>query len=391
MHPPRLAAYACVDENRAAAPAAPDDRLMMIFWIAAALLAGGIAALIMLQAARASRADILTPADPAAALYERQLSELGELEARGVLSESDRKAAFAEAARRLLAVAPATAPSASRQTPRWAVPTAIGVCAIGALALYVTSGSPGLADQPFSARLASWRSALQTAPQSLSAAQMAAVLESLTRDRPDNAELHVFLGKAYLAASDPSEAVIALRRAVALSPGDPAIQALLGQALVASSEDETVSPEAEAAFRKAVAADPSDMSSRYFLAMAQVARGETEAGISAWRALRQQMSADDPRSAVLDKRIAEASIAGADPGAQAAMIAGMVSGLAERLRSEPDNPGGWARLVRSYGVLGNVQAQRQAISDARKAMAARPKSLARFEAALKAQGESASR
>lgn len=363
----------------------------MIFWIAAALLAGGVAALIMLQAARASRDSDLASADPAVALYQRQLSELDELAARGVLNEVDRKAAFAEAARRLLAVAPAPAYSTPSRTPPMAMFAAIAACALGALVLYGISGNPGLADQPFAGRLAGWRSALQSAPKTLSAAQMAAVLQALARDRPDNAELHVFLGKAYLAAEDPAEAAIALRRAAALNPTDPNTQALLGQALVASSQDETVSAEAEAAFRKAAAADPSDLSSRYFIGMAQVARGETEAGLSAWRALREQMPADDPRRAVLDKRIAEATIAGAEPGAQAQMIAGMVSSLAERLRAQPDDPEGWARLVRSYGVLGDAQAQQQTIADARKALAARPQSLTKFETALKAEGVSASR
>jgi cytochrome c-type biogenesis protein CcmH len=37
---------------------------------------------------------------------------------------------------------------------------------------------------------------------------------------------------------------------------------------------------------------------------------------------------------------------------QAAMIEGMVSGLAERLKKEPDDVEGWLRLIRSYAVLG---------------------------------------
>ncbi len=36
-------------------------------------------------------------------------------------------------------------------------------------------------------------------------------------------------------------------------------------------------------------------------------------------------------------------------------VIAMVEGLAERLKSDPDNPDGWARLIRSRIVLGDIQ------------------------------------
>lgn len=353
---------------------------MMAFWIAAALLAGVVAALVMMQAARAGHQAARISRDPAASLYERQLAELDELAALGLLNDIERKAAFSEAARRLLAVpSKVDADLLQRTSPR-VVLGAVGAAALAALALYWASGAPGTPDRPFAARLADWRAA---APQTLTAPEMAAVLGSLARERPRDMELLVYLARAQLAAGAPADAAIALRRAAQLSPADPSIQALLGQALVATTEDESVSPEAEAAFRKAAAADPSDLSSRYFLGLAQVSRGDTAAGVAAWRTLRNQMPADDPRGAVLDARIAEATNAAAQTGAQAELIAGMVNRLAERLRTAPDDPEGWARLVHSYGVLGDTKSQRAATADARKALSGRPDAMARFESALK--------
>lgn len=46
------------------------------------------------------------------------------------------------------------------------------------------------------------------------------------------------------------------------------------------------------------------------------------------------------------------------------MIRGMVAGLAARLEDQPNNPEGWAMLIRSYGVLGDTDAADAALSRA---------------------------
>ena len=48
------------------------------------------------------------------------------------------------------------------------------------------------------------------------------------------------------------------------------------------------------------------------------------------------------------------------PKDRMAMIRGMVAGLAERLKNEPDDIEGWQRLARSYGVLGEAEKARDA-------------------------------
>jgi cytochrome c-type biogenesis protein CcmH len=58
------------------------------------------------------------------------------------------------------------------------------------------------------------------------------------------------------------------------------------------------------------------------------------------------------------------------PGEQQAMIDGMVSRLAERLTSEPDDAEGWLRLVRAYAVLGRQDDARQAATTALKSVSA---------------------
>lgn len=54
----------------------------------------------------------------------------------------------------------------------------------------------------------------------------------------------------------------------------------------------------------------------------------------------------------------------ASPDNHQAQIEGMVARLAEKMKTDPDNPGGWAMLARSYAVLGKYQEAVQAFEKA---------------------------
>ena len=66
---------------------------------------------------------------------------------------------------------------------------------------------------------------------------------------------------------------------------------------------------------------------------------------------------------------------------RAAMIAGMVDSLAARLEDAPDDPGGWARLIRARGVLEQSEQQAQDIARMRAVYAGDPDTTARILAA----------
>ena len=74
------------------------------------------------------------------------------------------------------------------------------------------------------------------------------------------------------------------------------------------------------------------------------------------------------------------------PEDRTAMIEGMVAQLAERLEAEPGDAEGWARLVRSYMVLGRPDDARAALEDARKALAGAGDKLALVEGEARATG-----
>ncbi len=82
---------------------------------------------------------------------------------------------------------------------------------------------------------------------------------------------------------------------------------------------------------------------------------------------------------------AEGTTAGVNeqaPNAQGTMIEDMVSRLAARLKQDGSDVDGWAKLVRSYKVLGETEKADAAVTDARQALGSDPSKLQQFEAAL---------
>lgn len=349
---------------------------MIALWISAALISAAAAALIFHRAARASAPP--AGANPSVAVYRRQLAEIDDLAERGLLLENERRSAHAEAARRLLAAAdeappPAAAPS---RGARLAIAITAAAAPLVAIGVYVFVGSPGVPDQPFARRLAAWRAA---DPGSLTPEQMAAVLQLIVRDRPKDPQALFYLSRAQLAAGDPYSAALSLENAIDLAPTRADLWTALGETEIAR-DDGDVSGGALKAFQRAAQLDPNAPTNRYFLARAQIASGDVDGGLAAWRALDRDMAASDPRRSALDQEIAVVSRTRALPQTQAAggapdqsaFIRSMVDGLAARLNAQPNDPAGWARLVRAYAVLGDHAALSGALARAHVLFKAQP-------------------
>jgi cytochrome c-type biogenesis protein CcmH len=359
---------------------------MIAFWVVAGVLAAAAAGLVLSRAAGAVREPV---ADPTPLVYRRQLSEIDELAERGLIGETERRSAHAEAARRLLGATDASdeAWRADAQGRKFVLVSVLAASA-AALMLYVAVGQPGMSDQPFAQRLAAWRAA---DPATLSPPELAAVLERLTRERPNDPQAFRYLAIAQGASQNPAEAVRAMRHAVQLAPQSADLWELLGEALVAENGGD-VTPDAQAAFREALKRDPKAVAARFHLARAQIAAGDRAGGLAAWRGLLAEMPADDPRRSDLAGAIADAE--GRPPPApaatglsqdQLAMVQGMVQGLAEKLKANPDDPQGWVRLVRAYAVLGDQAKLNEALTQAKARYAGRPDMLAQLDAAARAE------
>ena len=361
---------------------------MLLFWTLAALISGGAALLMLARAAAAERAS--GPADPELELYRRQLAEIDELAERGLLGAEEQRAAHAEAGRRLLGHASRRGPAA--QAPlgtgrRWVLAAAIAAPLL-AMCGYLALGSPSLPDQPYQSRLRGWLETSKTDPGRLALPEMRAVLELLAAQRPKDPQPLLFLAKVETAQGDLPTAVRHLERATALDPGDAEAWSLLGAVLTDLAGGQ-IDEQARAAFQRARGLDPRAVEPRYFLARAAIAAGRAADGLAQWRSLLGDLAAEDPRRAALQAQIAEVDRTGRLPPAapqtsgnapdagaqQAAFIQSMVDGLAARLKAKPDDPQGWARLIRAYGVLGQTQRRDAAIAQARQVFKDRPDAL----------------
>jgi cytochrome c-type biogenesis protein CcmH len=356
---------------------------MFVFWVVAGVLSAAAAGLILFRAAgAASRGE---PVDPTPWVYRRQLAEIDELAERGLIGEGERRGAHAEAGRRLLAAADkAGEPWGAEPPGRGAVMLTAVLAPALALALYFAVGAPGMGDQPFAARLKTWQEAN---PATLSPPELAAVLKQVLRQRPDDVEGLRYLAIAEGASQNAGGAVRALRRAVRIAPERADLWEMLGEALIFEADGQ-VSPDARLAFQEALKRDPQSVGARFHLARGRIASGDRAGGLADWRALLADMPADDPRRAALESAIVEAEQGQARPAVPAPQIAairGMVEGLAERLRTKPDDPEGWVRLVRSYAVLGETTKRDAALAQARAHYATQPDVLNQLAQAARAE------
>ena len=267
---------------------------MTAFWILTGL-ATALAALLMLAGARRG-AEPAAEVDPGA----DELAALDRLKARGLMDEAAWAAARAEAGRRILNAQGVSAPKARRSDRVWVV-AGIALAAATALGLYVLTGAPGLADQPYEQRIEDWASR----PMTLDDQQLAAVAGRAARERPNDPEMLRLLGAARFQAGDPVGAATAFRRVLALQPDDAQSWARLGESLVRANQGQ-IGGDAEAAFAEALKRDPDQLGARYFRGEAAMRRGDAARARQVWTPLIAALAPDDPRRLDLEQRLAAA-------------------------------------------------------------------------------------
>jgi cytochrome c-type biogenesis protein CcmH len=245
-----------------------------------------------------------------------------------------------------------------------------------ALAIYLVIGAPGFPDQPFARRLAQWGATPQPL-ETLTPPQLAELMRAAAARNPRDPGPLYFLARYELQSGELTEAAQALDKAIALAPGRADFWDFKGEIAVAQAQGD-MSPQARTAFEHALALDPKSPGARFHLALAKIATGDVKDGLAEWRALEADLDPSDPRRASLAAAIAQVETSGpaalAQPAAPAVggpQIQAMVDGLAARLKANPDDPDGWVRLVRAYGVLGETDRQAAALAEARRRYAGR--------------------
>lgn len=340
----------------------------MILWLIFVAMALLALAFVVLPLVRRPPVDG-TPlrADYDMAVYKDQLRDIERDRTRGIIDDQQAAAARLEVERRLLAAAdagePGTAKAPALQRRSWPMAVALAMILIpGAALVYLEHGAPWIAD---GTRIAQ--------PAQPSYDDLIAELERRLQAAPEDGRGWVLLARGYARQGRLADALKAQTRAMALAANDEQaaeIAAGFGQILVEEASG-TVTPEARAAFAEATKRNPKQMQARYFTGLAKVQAGDTRGGLADWQALVAEASEDAPWRAGLQAQIAqlEAELAAPeDPAARRAMVETMVANLAARLEEQKASGGGsaeeWARLGRSYSVLGRKAEARDAYGEA---------------------------
>ncbi len=357
----------------------------MLLWILIALLTAAAILAVLAPLARAPTGG--ASAAHAGRVYRDQLDELERDKAEGRISASEADTARAEIARRLIAVdnevraeaegearAEAGAAAHVGGSPNVRRATAL-VALLGipilSLALYLGLGAPDLPGAPLAARLSG-----PLIPDNVEL--LVAKVEEHLALKPEDGRGWDVIAPIYLRLGRAGDAEQAYRTAIRLLGATAARQSGLGEAILAS-QGGIVTAEARAAFEAANALDPAAPGPRFVLALAAEQEGKSDEAAQMLRALLSDAPAGASWRPAIEEALARLEPDGAEPGPtdeevaaaqslppsdQAAMIEGMVSGLAERLKAEPDDVEGWLRLIRSYVVLGRPDAAAEAARSA---------------------------
>jgi cytochrome c-type biogenesis protein CcmH len=178
----------------------------------------------------------------------------------------------------------------------------------------------------------------------------------------------------------------------------------LGESIVYGGNG-IVTEDARKAFSQILQLEPGRPEPRFWLALGQEQDGKIIEAIAAYRALLAGGPPDARWRPVVEERLKKIdpgfkpsapqakipSVVARGPTAddvkaaqtmapkdQQAMIAGMVDGLAERLKKDPKDINGWIMLTRAYMVLGRKDDATSAIDTARKTFAGDAATLARL-------------
>jgi len=371
----------------------------MTLWLVLALMTAA-AVCFVLYPFRRSAGGLRSGCD--VAVYRDQLDEIERDRALGLIGDLEIGAARVEISRRLIAAAdraaaesrkgPPDQPVAQTRHRRRTGAVAAVVVSLGAIALYVALGSPGLSGKPLAARTADTQN-----DQSIDA--LVVTVESHLQKYPSDKRGWEVIAPVYMRLGRYDDAVTAWQNALELNGESVEREGYLGEALVAAS-DGVVTADAKNAFERALALGPNDVTARFYLGLAAEQDGRRDEAAAAWRSLLSAAAPDAPWSASVRRALARVAgppspnppnppespsakdmraAASAAPAEQTEVVHSMVRRLADRLKGDGSDVEGWLRLVRSYSVLGEADHAQAALSDARQGLANDPERLRQLE------------
>ncbi len=341
------------------------------------------------------------------AVYRDQLDEIDRDQAASLIGNVEAEAARVEVSRRLIAAAGtakarsvAPAPGPAGWYRRATLAAAIVLLPVGAGAVYLSLGSPGLVS-------VSMNASTDGRPLPAGIEHTVAEVETYMESNPRNGRGWELLAPVYLRLGRFDDAVRARRNALEIFGPDAAHLGDLGEAMVMASAG-MVTAEAKSLFERAHAADPEDVMAQYYLGLSAKQDGRRDEAEKRWRALVSRagegaewlplvkdalarIDEKGPPAVVAAPASGAANVAPKGPSAREVpaaaqlapaerngMIEGMVARLAQKMAENGSDVEGWLRLIKAYSVLGERDKALAAAAHARSALAGNSDNLRRI-------------
>ncbi len=269
-------------------------------------------------------------------IYRDQFAELENDLKSGVLGDAQVDQAKADLERRVLEEAARPAEGVSEARRGRTAPIAVGLLIpVAAVLLYLQVGTPEGLDV---ARHAAGDVSSMTAERFQ---EMTEKLAARMREKPNDAEGWMMLGRAYRAMDRFDEAADALRKAVALSPENADLLADLAEALALRS-GRTLAGEPTRLLNRALKLDPDNDKVLALSGSAAFERKDYKAAIRHWEALLKRPKVSVELAQALSAGIAEARALSTGKKTAASPASGRVSGTvtldsALRARAAPED------------------------------------------------------
>jgi cytochrome c-type biogenesis protein CcmH len=342
---------------------------MLMFWLMAAVLCGiTMAALLATGIAKSS--PTAPRSEGALAIYKDQLTELERDVASGVLGEAEAENQRTEVSRRLLMASREqdySAPSKSR------FPKALVlIVPILAAVLYWHLGKYNMPDVPRAERLAA-------AETSNDFEAMIARVEAQLEKQPDDVEGWQLLVSNYLNLGRFGDAANAMAQIIRISGPSSVLYADMGEALVYGNNG-LMTAQSVAVFDEALKLDKNNAKALFYRGLGLAQEGKVAEAKATFQNLLANAPADAPWKKAVEQQMAKLDPNGAapkigpeqmqnaegmKPEERTAMIRGMVDGLDEKLKANPQDIEGWLRLIRARTVLGDADKATVALATAR--------------------------
>jgi len=241
---------------------------------------------------------------------------------------------------------------------------------MASVGLYLLNGRLGMVDMPLSTRLDEI-AAIEQQNDAVTRKRQQALTEAreAARANPDDIETLFHLADAAAAAGD-SDTEITTLTSILDRTGNPRIKSMIGEALTRQA-DGIVTSRALNWIDEGLAEAPDDWRGRYLKGLYLSQSGDDAAALLLWSELAADLEFTEIYPAVVSAISDAAARIGANaedylpsPGPGPEQIAGMISGLEDRLYTDQTTTDGeaWIMLIRSLTVIGDDERRERALN-----------------------------